>query len=44
MLIAGGFDPIALKKLNGAKLRAPARSTVDTQAIGRGTTQPISSL
>jgi len=33
-----------VKKLKGAKLRAPSRLTVEAHAIGRGTTEPISSL
>ncbi len=33
-----------VKKLKGAKLRTPSRLTVEVQAIGRGTTEPISSL
>ena len=33
-----------VKKLKGAKLRTPSRLTVEIQAIGRGTTEPISSL
>src|SRR5262249_15427534 len=38
----GGFDPNALKKLNGARLTRPAGSTVVTHAIGRGVTTPTS--
>ncbi len=33
-----------LKKLKGAALTIPSRSTVVTSAIGRGTTAPISNL
>ena len=39
-----GSDDRQLKKLKGAAFMAPWRSTVVTQAIGRGTTAPIRSL
>src|SRR5215471_21512448 len=38
----GGSAQNALKKLNGARLSTPAGDTVETNAIGRGTTAPIS--
>jgi len=40
----GGFALAAVKKLNGARLRTPARLIVDTNAIGRGTMAPIINL
>src|ERR1700751_4795067 len=40
----GGSAQIALKKLNGAKLRTPSADKVEMNAIGRGTTDPMSSL
>src|SRR4029077_3228196 len=42
--IVGGSPVIAMKKLNGATFFTPSASTVDTQAMGRGTTQPMRSL
>src|SRR5690348_1267519 len=42
--MTGGFAQITLKKLNGARLRTPSGETVETNAMGRGTTVPISSL
>jgi hypothetical protein len=33
-----------MKKLKGAKLGTPSAATVETQAMGRGTTQPMRSL
>ena len=33
-----------VKKLKGARLRVPPQLTVDVQAMGLGTTEPISSL
>jgi hypothetical protein len=33
-----------VKKLNGARFRTPAASTVETKAMGRGTIRPINSL
>src|SRR3954469_15425849 len=38
----GGSAQNALKKLNGARLSTPAADIVETNAIGRGTTEPIS--
>ncbi len=40
----GGLREATVKKLNGARLCTPSRLTVEVQAIGRGTTEPISSL
>jgi hypothetical protein len=40
----GGSADRQLKKLKGAALMRPSRSTVVTNAIGRGTTVPIISL
>src|SRR5208283_4390676 len=40
----GGCSWIALKKLNGARFRMPAASTVEIQPIGRGTTQALNGL
>ena len=44
----GVIDVVAhvevVKKLNGATFFTPSASTVDTQAMGRGTTQPMRSL
>src|SRR5262245_15114938 len=42
--IVGGSPVMAMKKLNGATFLTPSASTVDTQAMGRGTTHPMSSL
>jgi hypothetical protein len=39
-----GWREATVKKLKGAKLWVPSRLTVEVQAIGRGTTEPISSL
>ena len=39
-----GFREATVKKLKGARLRIPSRLIVEVQAIGRGTTEPISSL
>ena len=39
-----GFDPTAVKNEYGARLWSPAGEMVETKAIGRGTTLPISSL
>src|SRR5215470_20117514 len=38
----GGSPHTALKKLNGARLLTPAADVVETNAIGRGTTEPTS--
>ncbi len=38
------FREATVKKLKGARLRVPSRLIVEVQAIGRGTTEPISSL
>ena len=40
----GGLELATVKKLNGATLNAPSGLTVETNAIGRGTTEPIRSL
>ena len=40
----GGRELTALKKLNGAALIRPSRSTVVASAIGRGTTVETRSL
>src|SRR3712207_3577998 len=40
----GGTVDTTVKKLNGARLRSPAALTLDTHAIGLGTTLPIRSL
>jgi hypothetical protein len=40
----GGWREATVKKLKGARLRTPSRLTVEVQAIGRGTTDPMSSL
>lgn len=39
-----GSDPIAVKNENGARFTLPSTPTVETNAIGRGTIPPISSL
>jgi hypothetical protein len=39
-----GWREATVKKLNGARLRTPSRLTVEVQAMGRGTTDPMSSL
>src|SRR5215203_895734 len=43
-ITVGGLEQTALKKLNGARLCTPSELTDDTHAIGRGTTQPMSTL
>src|SRR3974377_1939388 len=40
----GGLAHTALKKLKGARLRTPSGEMVETNAIGRGTMEPIRSL
>jgi hypothetical protein len=35
----GGFEPKALKKEKGARLRRPASFTVEAKAMGRGATE-----
>src|SRR5580692_2199684 len=40
----GGFALATVKKLNGARFATPSGEMVDTNAIGRGTTTPTSSL
>lgn len=40
----GGWREATVKKLKGARLRTPSWLTVEIQAIGRGTTDPMSSL
>ena len=42
--MVGGSPQTPMKKLKGARLCTPSGPTVDTHAIGRGTTQPIKSL
>jgi hypothetical protein len=42
--MTGGFALIAVKKLNGARLGMPSGLIVDTNAIGRGTIAPMSTL
>jgi hypothetical protein len=41
---SGGSSEMTLKKENGAQLATPFSLQVDTQAIGRGITRPMSSL
>ena len=41
---SGGSSEITLKKENGAQLATPFSLQVETQAIGRGITSPMSSL
>ncbi|MNY82091.1 hypothetical protein D3C86_2240080 [compost metagenome] len=43
-LIAMGSEATTLKKLKGATLRSPLAETVETRAMGRGTTEPFRSL
>ncbi len=38
-MTAGGFEPTALKKENGARLGTPAAEIVETKATGRGSTE-----
>ncbi len=38
----GGFEDMALKNENGAKLKLPDSEIVDMKAIGRGITTPVS--
>ena len=40
--IVGGSDATALKNEYGARLTTPSPDIVDTNAIGRGTTTPVS--
>src|SRR5690242_4713767 len=40
-MTVGGLEHTALKKLNGARLSRPSGVIDETQAIGRGTTQPM---
>ncbi len=42
--MVGGSLHTPMKKLKGARLATPSAAMVDTQAMGRGTTQPMSSL
>jgi hypothetical protein len=42
--IIGGTTQTTVKKLNGARLVRPCPSMVEAQPIGRGTTEPVSSL
>lgn len=39
-----GLEPAALKNEKGARLSRPSGERVDTNAIGRGVTAPVSSL
>jgi hypothetical protein len=39
-----GWREATVKKLKGARLLTPSRLTVEVQAVGRGTTDPMSSL
>jgi hypothetical protein len=39
-----GWRAATVKKLKGVRLRTPSRLTVEVQAMGRGTTDPMSSL
>src|SRR4029077_19556016 len=41
--ITGGFALMTVKKLTGARLRTPFAVSVETNAIGRGRTEPDSS-
>ena len=40
----GGSAETKVKQLKGARLATPLGEMVETQAIGRGTTTPVSSL
>jgi hypothetical protein len=40
----GGWREATAKKLKGARFRTPSQLTVEVQAIGRGTNDPMSSL
>lgn len=40
----GGLEQTALKKEKGARLGCPAELMVETQAMGLGTTAPVSNL
>ncbi len=40
----GGLELATVKKLKGATLNTPSGFTVETKAMGRGTTEPIRSL
>ena len=40
----GGFELATVKKLKGATFERPSGLTVETNAIGRGTIDPIISL
>ena len=42
--IVMGLEPAPLKNEKGARFRAPPGEIVDTNATGRGTMQPMSSL
>ena len=42
--IMGGFGETKVKALKGARLTAPVADKVVIQAMGRGTTIPVSSL
>ncbi len=39
-----GLRDATVKKLKGARLRTPSLLTVEVQAMGRGTTEPVSNL
>jgi len=40
----GGWRLTTVKKLKGARFGTPSLLTEETQAMGRGTTEPIKSL
>lgn len=40
----GGLSPATVKKENGARLATPSKSWVLSQAMGRGSTLPVSNL
>ncbi len=42
--MVGGSPHTPMKNENGARLWTPSGATLDTQAMGRGTTQPMRSL
>jgi hypothetical protein len=42
--MVGGFEQTPLKKENGATLSIPSLDFVETNAIGRGTIDPIINL
>jgi hypothetical protein len=40
--MVGGLEATALKNEKGARFKIPSVDIVDTKAIGRGTTTPVS--